>query len=149
LSKGLRLRIFLKSADARVTGSIKLFRRGWLAMDDITIHVDYNPDHSAMTFQGDGGAILTFNPPTSRQLANLDRLRQGKPYSGELPRGWVLIYEESWCDGRTSDERVPLAENGADPGDYATGIIELTEVDEAVAEAREYLARMGYRPPSD
>ncbi len=76
-------------------------------------------------------------------------MRQGKPDIGELPRGWVLIYEESWYDGHTSDERVPIAENGANPSDYATGIIELTEVDEAVAEAREYLARMGYRPPSD
>jgi len=61
----------------------------------------------------------------------------------------VLTYEETWCDGHTQEERVPLKKGLCNPGEYITGITDLTAVDDAVEAAQGYLAGMGYREPSD
>jgi hypothetical protein len=64
-----------------------------------TIHVDYSPEHEPLTFDmRNGEPILEYRRPTPRQLANLERLRASKPYRGKLPDGWVLTYEETWCE---------------------------------------------------
>jgi hypothetical protein len=38
----------------------------------------------------------------------------------------VLTHEETWCDDHTEEERVPRSEGGSNPGDYVTGIADLT-----------------------
>jgi hypothetical protein len=55
---------------------------------DCTIHVDYNPPHSAMTF-GDSNyqPILFFRNPTESELRNLEHLRSGRSTSGPIPDG--------------------------------------------------------------
>lgn len=119
-------------------------------MSDITIHVDYNPDHCMMTF-GDtnGQPILSYHTPTDRQMKNLEHLRAGRRFQGELPDGWVLLYEETWCDDHTEDERVSQVDGGSNPGDYITGIADLTAVADAVATAQDWLTGLGYREPCD
>lgn len=119
-------------------------------MNEPTIHVDYNPDHQFIDF-GDtnGQPILCYRKPTPRQLANLERLRSGKLNTrGPFPDGWILLYEETWCDDHTEEERVPRSEGGSNPGDYVTGIADLTAVDEAVAAAQQWLKSLGYREPA-
>jgi hypothetical protein len=100
-------------------------------MNEPTIHVDYNPDHQFMDF-GDtnGQPILCYR--RTREL---------------FPDGWVLLYEETWCDEHTEEERVPRSEGGSNPGDYVTGIADLAAVDEAVASAQQWLKSLGYREP--
>ena len=114
-----------------------------MATEPITVHVDYNPDHDAMTF-GDtnGQPLLSYRRPPQRELANLERLRSGRSTSGPFPDGWVLIYEETFCDSHEPHER-----GGGNPGDWITGISDMTAVDEAVASAQEHLRQMGYREP--
>jgi hypothetical protein len=114
-----------------------------MATKPITIHVDFNPDHDPMTF-GDtnGEPILFYRRPTHRELANLERIRSGRATGGPFPEGWVLIYEGTFCDGYEPHER-----GGGNPGEWITGISDLTAVDEAVASAQEHLRRMGYREP--
>jgi hypothetical protein len=61
----------------------------------------------------------------------------------------VLTYEETWCNDHAQEERVPRAEGGSNPGDYITGITELTAIDEAVAAAQKWLQRREYREPAE
>ncbi|MGH3960842.1 hypothetical protein [Mycobacterium sp.] len=111
------------------------------------IHVDYNPDHEFETFGDTGGQpILSYRTPTPRQLRNLERLRAGRDYRGDLPDGWVLTYEASWCDERR-EEGEPPGELGDNPDEYVTGIVDLTAVDEAVRAAQVHLVSLGYREP--
>jgi hypothetical protein len=124
-------------------------------MDSITIHVYYG-DPSSNDYCDDclnwranvpGGApYLLYETPTDRQVSNLERLRAGRSYRGDLPRGWVLYYEASWCDDRR-EEGEPPGRPGDNPDDYTTGIAELTSVDEALAVAQERLNLWGYREP--
>jgi hypothetical protein len=88
----------------------------------IVIHVDYNHEHSAMTLADTNGQPILFH--RTEETVNLGGhrlVRRG---------GWVLEYGEP--EG---------------PGEYITGITDLTAVDEAVASAQEHLRRMGYREP--
>ena len=96
----------------RLTGWSWGLQRGYgLGLDDVarylwgrdtepaTIHVDYSPEHEPLTFDmRNGEPILEYRRPTPRQLANLERLRASQPYRGKLPDGWVLTYEETWCE---------------------------------------------------
>jgi hypothetical protein len=83
----------------------------------------------------------------SLELANLERLRSGRGTGGPFPEGWVLIYEGTYCDGHEPHEGLPRADGGGNPGEWITGISDLTAVDEAVASAQEHLQQMGYREP--
>jgi len=79
-----------------------------------TVHVDYNPEHRAMTFDDTNGEpILSY-----RTMCTIK--------GGRGPDGWVLDFIEP--DG-----------NGVE--DFVTGIQELTAVDQAVAAAQQFLAR--------
>ena len=92
----------------------------------VAIHVDYNPAHACLKFDDmNDEPILFYRDPTDRQLANLERLRAGKRWRGELPDGWVLAYNT-------------LHDGGCD--EYVTGITGLGAVDEAVRAAQHHLA---------
>ena len=112
-----------------------------------TIHVDYRPEDEMA-----GEPLAVFEPvlfyrnPTEHQLSNLEQLRTRQAYAGELPDGWVLHYEASWCDDlRGAGE--PPGVPGSNPQEYVTGIVDLTAVDEAVTAAQGHLMSMGYLHP--
>jgi hypothetical protein len=121
-----------------------------------TIHVYFGDEHSndycddclnwICSLPG-GAPYLLYEEPTDRHVANLERLLAGRSNRGDLPRGWVLHYEASWCEDRR-EEGEPPGKPGDNPDDYTTGIAELTAVDEAVAAAQKWLNLAGYREPA-
>jgi hypothetical protein len=81
--------------------------------EDITIHVDYNPDHSAMTFNDAGEPILTYRTSCTTKARDTN----GRP----LPDGWVL--------------------HTSDGDEWIVGAWDLDGVDDAVAKAKDWLRR--------
>lgn len=112
-----------------------------------TIHVDYRPEDEMA-----GEPLAVFEPvlfyrnPTEHQLSNLEQLRARRPYTGELPDGWVLHYEASWCDDFRTEGEAP-GFPGSNPQEYVTGIVDLTAVDVAVTAAQGHLMSLGYLHP--
>lgn len=81
--------------------------------DDVTIYVDYNPDHTALVFNDAGDPILAY------RSSNTTGARVGGRLVAD---GWVL--------------------HTADGEEYIVGAWDLDGVDDAVAEAKAWLSRM-------
>lgn len=85
----------------------------------VNIHVDYAPEHEAMTFEDTNGEpILSYRSIGTTGLLD----ESGRP----LPDGWVLNF---------------LTPNDGRVDEWVVSIRELEAVDEAVADAKEYLRR--------
>lgn len=81
--------------------------------DDITIHVDYNPDHTAWVFNDTGDPILAYRSWGTTGARVGDHL---------VADGWVL--------------------HTADGEEYIVGAWDLDGVEDAVAKAKAWLSRM-------
>lgn len=81
--------------------------------NEVPIHVDYNPEHSAMRFDPDGEPVLAYRTECTTGAKDSD----GRP----LPDGWVL--------------------HTSDGDEWIVGAWDLDGVDDAVAKARGWLAK--------
>jgi hypothetical protein len=142
ISPGQGLRILTEACDAGIAQCALTLK---MSGEPPTIRVfpevrgadpDFDYQAAVDEFLRQGVPLLEYQPGTERQQRNLERLRAGLSF-GDLPDGWILIYEQRWCED----------EDGDDVADYRTGVAGFEAVDAAIASAQKHLMSIGYQGP--